>query len=632
MFHGWWLSVVLAAEAVPGGENLVANASFERGQEAPEGWEIFSPLGSALTRDIEVRRSGEASARMELPPAAAAEYPAFKYVLRDVSPGEEYWGRVWARTEAMTDLGGYVVLEFFQDQTRLSFAQGDFTGAGDHDWKELTVRAMVPERTDSLKFSLVAHGVGKVWFDDAELIRVAEAPPEFAGDQLSLRVRPDQTLCPNFLGFGAQGDFFLTCSFNVARGVDEGDRKWVLSRVKAMRPHLLRTLFAYQWWEPEEGRQIPDSEAMRDYLFWVRFLQSLGTDVLLTPWGDYFAYSDWLRAGTDRLPPPEKRAAMVRSLVDLVAFLRRREGLKNVKYLCLMNEPDNDPTRPVAVDEFVRLNRLLDQTLRERGLRDEVFLLGADDCSGGPLEASAWFRQVVAQGVEYCDGLSVHTYKHEYTPGLAPWLQQRKELLREIEPDRPPKPILITEFGYGGETFKNWENHRYEYGLFLADFAITALREGASAALMWCLMDTYYSDRDEHQQQWGLWRYRDQRWEPRPGFYSWSLLTRYTRPGSRVVAVDVDPPAHAVRAVALVSPEGALTLLAANRYQRPLKITMEAGLDREAPLRLYRYTRESIPVPGGGMIDASDTLRVSPGSELELDLPAESFVLLTEMD
>jgi alpha-galactosidase len=357
-----------------------------------------------------------------------------------------------------------------------------------------------------------------------------------------------------------------------------------------------------------------------------------------------------MRPDGSKLPAPDKREAMLRSLVDLVEFLRRREGLTNVKYLCLMNEPDNDPTRPVPVDEYVRLNRLLDQRLRERGLRGEVFLLGADDCSGGPSEASPWFRQVVSQGVEYCDGLSAHTYKHEYVPGLVPWIRQRRELLPPVEPKQPPKPLLITEFGYDGETFKNWENHKYEYGLFLADFAITALREGAAAALMWCLMDTYYSDRDEHQQQWGLWRYRDQGWEPRPGFYSWSLITRYTRPGSRVVAVEVDPPAHSVRAVALHSPDGERTLLMVNRYGRPLKATLQVGLEREALLRLYRYTRENVPtevpkvpkvpeisrspdlpVPGGGMIGAADTLRVAPGTEVVVELPGESFVLLTEV-
>jgi len=48
--------------------------------------------------------------------------------------------------------------------------------------------------------------------------------------------------------------------------------------------------------------------------------------------------------------------------------------------------------------------------------------------------------------------------------------------------------------------------------------------------LMWCLTDTDYGQ----PMKWGLWRFRDEGWEPRPGFYSWSLITRYTEIGSSV--------------------------------------------------------------------------------------------------
>jgi len=616
----------IAAAAQDAAENLVGNPSFEMGREVPEGWEAFAPAGSSLKADPQVARSGQASAMIEISADGAAEYPAFKYMRRDVRVGEEYVARVWARTEGMTDIGGYIVLEFYQGDRRLSFAQGDLTGPGDHDWVELAVRAMVPEGTDAMKLALVAHGQGKVWFDDVTLTRSARAPEPFAGNSVAMRVRHDRVVCEDFLGFGAQGDYLLTRAINTQRGVDEQDREFVRRRVAAMRPHIIRTFFDYQWWEPEEGRQTPDSEAMRDYLGWVRFLRSIGTSVLLTPWGDRFAYSPWMEPGQGRLPAPGKRDAMVRSLVDVVEYLRRNQGLDNVKYLCLMNEPDNDPTRPVPADEYVRLNRLLDRRLRDRGLRDEVLLLTADDSWGPPSEASDWFGEIVSQGLDYCDGLSTHTYRHEYVPGLVPWIGARLGVLREAMPADPP-PLLITEFGYGGETFKNYENHKYEYGLFLADFAITALREGASAALMWCLMDTYYTD--ELCQEYGLWRYRTAGWEPRPGFYSWSLVTRTTRPGSRVFQVEISPQAHDVRAIALESPEGELTVLMVNRYQRSIEAELRLDVGQATTMRRYEYTRERVPTVDREMIRPSAEVEARPTALLEATLPAESFVVLT---
>ena len=180
--------------------------------------------------------------------------------------------------------------------------------------------------------------------------------------------------------------------------------------------------------------------------------------------------------------------------------------------------------------------------------------------------------------------------------------------------------------------YTNTENEKYEYGLFLADFAITALREGASAALTWCLGDVYYSDLDIHRQRWGLWHYKDEGWEPRPGFYSWSLVTRYTRPGSRVLAVTSSPEAPDIRAVALVSPEGKLTVLVVNRYARAIQATVSPALDRPLSLHRYEYRKDAIPTPDRGMISASGVTTAPAGGTLQLPLPAEAFVVLTELE
>ncbi|HJN14366.1 MAG TPA: hypothetical protein QGH10_02685, partial [Armatimonadota bacterium] len=243
-----------------------------------------------------------------------------------------------------------------------------------------------------------------------------------------------------------------------------------------------------------------------------------------------------------------------------------------------------------------------------------------DDSWGDPVNASDWFAGVVGAGLDYADAASTHTYRHEYVPALAPWIAARRKLLRRANPKRP-RPLLITEFGYGGETYENSANEEYEYGLFLADFAVTALREGASGALMWCLFDTCYSDSDVHCQKWGLWRFRDQGWEPRPGYYTWSLITRFTRPGSEIIRMGREPSAPDLRAVALRSPDGALTVLIVNRYDRPISVVM----DVEGRFRLYEYT-PSTPLTGE-MLQASRHVNL-PGSVV---VPRRSFLMLTDL-
>ena len=465
-------------------------------------------------------------------------------------------------------------------------------------------------------------------------VREADA---FTGNRVSFHVRPGQIINSRFLGFGAHGDYFLTRGFNLSKGVNDADRKLVLDRVAAMRPHIIRVLFDYKWWEPYEGRRTTDSPDLRDQVQWIGFLKPIGTDVIVHPWGDQFAYSDWmLRTGDpdwwknpfSRLPIAAKRDAMVHSLADYIRFLRRNKGLTNVRYVCLINEADNDPSRPVDVTEYIRLNRLLKQMLEEGGVGDEVILLGPDDSSAPVHARSLWYHQTLPAGRDLFGALSSHTYRHEDTRLLEPWVKSRLDLLRQASPAQPPLPLLITEFGYGGASFENPENVKYEYGLFLADFAIAALNAGASAANTWCLFDTYYSM--HIKQGWGLWRFKNEGWAPRPGFYSWSLITRHTEPGSQVPTVEVSPLAEGVRVGAMLSPAGRLSILAVNRYDRAIQVQLSTGLGRESKMMIYRFTCAALAAATGRMLEASGELTVPVDSQASLELPAQSFLLLAE--
>ena len=222
------------------------------------------------------------------------------------------------------------------------------------------------------------------------------------------------------------------------------------------------------------------------------------------------------------------------SLADFLRYLRHDQQLTNVRYVALMNEPENDYRRPTPADEYIRLNHLLSQSLKERGLGEELSLLGPDDCTGQSSGRSLWWSQTVPQAIDVFDGFSSHTYKHRDTRMLEKWIGDRLEHARQLDPAGPLRPLLVTEFGYvglTGETFDNPENMAYEYGLFMGDFAIAILNSRASAALTWCLFDQYYDN--THCQHYGLWEFKDHDWQPRPAYYSWSLVNRYTAANSR---------------------------------------------------------------------------------------------------
>jgi hypothetical protein len=133
----------------------------------------------------------------------------------------------------------------------------------------------------------------------------------------------------------------------------------------------------------------------------------------------------------------------------------------------------------------------------------------------------------------------------------------------------------------------------------------------------------YYGD---HKQEYGLWRHGEEGWKPRPGYYAWSLLTRYTQPRSRVLAMSVEPAAFHVRAVALRAPNGALTCLVANRYPRSLNARLQLGKSR-ANCAVFNYTRDAVAAAGDGML-AGKLLPPHRTGSVDLTLPAEAFVLV----
>ncbi len=633
-------------------ENLLANPSFEQADQSasglrPAAWEAWTYPGTQLSQDPGLGRTGSGSARITVESDGADAFPLFCQRFR-VQSGERYRGSIWARTDQVrSSWGPQLNFEFLDaNGVRLPYVEGEQAGGGTHDWIRLSAEAFVPPGVSQMLFSAFAHGPGTVWFDDADLQRIGE-PDRFTGSAVAIHVNTQQIRHGDFLGFGCHGDNFLSLPCNTDRGVTDEDRVRIQERVRAMRPALMRLFFDFKWWEPIEGRSEPANPNLVALLDWIRFLQSIHCDVLIHPWGDQFAYSDWMKPAQEpdwwqhrdsRLPIPMQRDAMVRSLVDFLHFARVDQDLDNIKYVALMNEPENDFRRPTPPGEFVRLNRLLAQHLVERGLAEQISLLGPDDCIGQLSGRSLWWNQTVPGAIDIFDGFSSHTYKHRDTRLLGQWVTDRLHHAAQLDPDGPPRPLLITEFGYvglNGTTFENAENTSYEYGLFMGDFAVAVLNSGASAALNWCLFDQYYDA--THCQRQGLWQFKDRAWKPRPAFYSWSVISRYTPAHSQVVATTLTPECEHLRAAALVSSGGHLTVMLVNRYERDIQVELTIGdhvIGNQAvarSLRTFRYTPQTLESAPEPLARETQTAIVPANGSVIIPMPAQTFALLTDI-
>jgi hypothetical protein len=634
------LLIAVLASCVPGqvegaGPNLVADPSFEEPRTL-DAWNVQLPVGTSVRPDGTVSRSGRSSILIEtLPGHEQDAYPAIKFRVRP-KPGQRYRADVWIKSQCQNGLGGFIVLETTRGGRRFELIDGDQPGPTTGGWVKATAATVVAAGAEELSLALVAHGAGRAWFDDVSLVKVAEAPPQPPPGPIRLEVRADEIINPRFDGFGGgYGDLCLWTGYARSLGIDAHDVSLIARRLKSMRPHIARLWYSYEY-EPEEGKFAPASEPMVNLVNTIRLYQEAGTEVVLNAMGDYFAYPSWMKepGSTSKLPAPAKREAMVRSYVEAVKYLRRDLRLENVRYLALFVEPGNDYRRPVPVREYVRLHKLLDEMLRQQGLRDEVRVLGSFDCAGPAHGLDPWCAQVLGAGLaRYVDVITAHTYRHRNVQSLDPWVEARREAIRKATPDGPARPFWITEFGYsnflGDFTFDNPEMRTYEYGLFAADFAVEALHDRVSAALIWCLAPVYYSDR--FQQKAALWEHKDRGWEPRPPFYSWSVLCRYTRPGSQVLATKTMPPAADLRSVALRAPSGEITLLVVNRCLRDLALEVRLPVRAKTRVHEFLYSRDTVPTADREMLRPRAHGEVEPGKAISLRMPQDAFLLITDI-
>lgn len=608
--------IVLLCTAVSASQaattNCIANPGFEDGLT---GW---AKEGDAeYVADISVKRSGKSSARITVPSGTALNY---QKITRDapVKPGETYRGRFWVLSDPNADGSGpYGAIEFLKEGKRVGIAHTDFQAnrSDPKDWHLLEAIGVAPDGADTARLSLILHSHGTAWFDDAELVRVYAAPkPDKA--QVKLILKPNETITDHWQGFGCQGDLFLYSDRTIKQGLNDDDRRLIRKRIEAMRPKFIRLAVNITDWENERGKITPDNEAMTDLKHTLAIYKRVGADVQLTEWG--YGPPSWCRP-IGQVPHPDERRSFTDSWASLLKYLRSDCGFTNVRYVTLYNEPNTIPWEDIS-----GIYRALDASLKAAGLREDVKIIGPDEACENQLLPLA-IRDLDSV-IDYYDA---HNYTGDSGREFGLWTGTRVSLMPKTQaPGMTParKRFLVTEFGMhdGMDTFFTPHNGEYGYGLFLADSSIVACNEGVSAMSMWCIGDTDYGRR----MKWGLWKFRDEGWEPRPGFYAWTLITRYTELGStvhRLASDSFNAPAVAFRA----PKDGLWTLMVVNRLDTERPVTI-SGLPANSDWEPFVYSEGTVPTPDREMIHAGAPLHTDGRGTMKTMLPPKSFVLWHE--
>ncbi len=226
--------------------------------------------------------------------------------------------------------------------------------------------------------------------------------------------------------------------------------------------------------------------------------------------------------------PPHLNPAMYEEFAETVVSMleyARTKARIDFEYFSPLNETDCYPVEGPRVDpnEMPKVLDAIVRRLRAEGMGD-IKMVVADQSSLkndyiGPILADADLLKQVAVH-------SLHTYGSET---LAPHFERIRNS------DYPNTRVWLTEYGDLNDLDKALDNEWKGYCLAATRRVLTALNEGASAALFWDAYDNYH-EHDARLTFYGLVKNTDHLYAPKKRYYAAKQLYRFVRPGSQRVA------------------------------------------------------------------------------------------------
>lgn len=448
-----------------------------------------------------------------------------------------------------------------------------------------------------------------------------------------------------FEGIGVEADCDIFDDTNRGNGVDEKDLALIERRLRSLNPALARLFVNVAWVNPSLDGTTLDwtlpgyARLVRQ----LRLLDSMGTKlnlVLFQPHPPHIA----------------DPAPTVRAMVALLERLHAVEGIRGLAWLTLYNEPDgmfphDSPlvrrlfgeqrlTTHPPFSDYVRLNHLALSLLRERNLNG-IRLLVADTVWGHPMrvERLRLCREAFAAEPEV--DFSYHNYNSE-DPGFYvgnpdwayPGMGAEADMFGGIV--GADRRLMLWEFNAAGTGFGSHFPGvgpagtdllgAVETGPLIAGKVMQAVNAGVAGICLWCLHDMIYLANPKiGQMQFGLWRYKWQRWYPRPYYHYYALLCRAFRPGCTVLRIEGSAPG-VVALAAHRNGHGIAAFL--NSNPEPVRISVQGPW--QAGLHRLGVHPGVIPVEGDlPVAQASDDLRAVQGS-LEIDLAGHELAIVSD--
>ena len=438
-------------------------------------------------------------------------------------------------------------------------------------------------------------------------------------------------------------------------GSKESDWQYVVNRVKAMELQKLRVMVLPQWYEPVNDNSNPEETDLKKFTFDSPEMQSLykvldlaqeqNMDVCIVVWGCPVGVSmldpKYSHVKTCFMADPAKEGVWITGPVDydewaenfstLVKYLIETKGYACVNEITPMNEPDGGPL--LTSPEYIKMAKLLDARFKKDSIREWVRFNLSDNT-----DTRTFYLVDCAENLsDVADIFNSHTYIFGYdvpNDSIFNWEKTNVEIAA-----RAAKKHLVGEFGSNqcvGAT-RQTDIDLYERGVLMTRLVLNFLNAGAAGVSYWSLIDQYYGKDADYQQmqQLGLWKYVkeayrtdttynkiEKDYEVRPQYYSYSLLTRFLKPGAEIFPIDLEND-FAIGA-AFRNNDGKWVYVFANATGSVIPLAVN-NPRAEGSFDIYRYEENMLP-EDDSMISSREKVTVKDRKTC-IDLRPQSVVL-----
>jgi len=484
----------------------------------------------------------------------------------------------------------------------------------------------------SVHADVAAHEAGS-----AAVLNGKTAVTEFA-------VNPGQVVVPDFEGYGAQmNGYVYTAQNDPTRGFvgneppeDIGNLE---AKVKDMKPGLSRIFLS-------PAAYLPANQNLMDSFYkTVELAQQAGAKVNITWWFIDRAPKDDPTVQQQLMQQDMQEFAS--TLVDLVT----NHGLTAVQQITIQNEVNTSWVKPQLYEQYYRL---LDQELRNAGIRDHIKFVGGDLVINNQL---TWFNYMATHMGDVLDGWSVHIYWNYWDTA---YMQSRLNGILAIYnaiPVEERKPLSITEYGVrgiktlNGKTIMDVDPYRkgaltatlagyYQdasgnitpvnetntVGFEQAWFNMLSVNDGFTGMSKW---DFFRAQYDFTYQDYSLIGYLfnpapgQDRWPLRPSYYMEWLMANTTGQHWQVLGYSGTSGTKLI--TPFRSPTGALTLFALSSDQATGSVSI-GNLPRGTEFRVLLWNADGTgKVTDGGRVNAEGNGTVT------VSMPAGGMVALTTL-